>query len=349
MQGRLLPTGLNHTRQRPLVTAERRPCAREIIERLGAAAYRRPLTERNLAALLTLYDAGGADGGFEPGVRMALEGMLASPHFVFRFEEPPVDARPTASFSVTDHDLASRLSFFIWATGPDDELVRLATANRLSEPGMLETQVRRMLGDPRSEALATRFAAQWLRLPDLEKMHPDVRSYPDFDEQLKQAMRRETELFFEHLVRADRSLLELLTADYTFVNERLAKHYGIANVAGAQYRRVTLPVDGPRGGLLGHGSILTLTSHAGHTSPVLRGKWVMEVLLGSPPPPPPPKRARSRRHGRGRRWTTPVGARAYGATSSQPSLQLVSSHDGPDRARAGALLRNCTVPGQFLA
>ena len=275
---------------RPAAPAEPRArgCAGEIIERLGAAVYRRPLTPENRAALMALYDAGQARGGFEAGVRMAIEGMLASPHFVFRFEEPPVDVAPTASFPIADHDLASRLSFFLWASAPDAELRRLATGQRLSEPDVLEEQVGRMLADARSDALATRFATQWLRLPDLETLQPDVRVYPDFDEQLKWAMRRETELFFGHLVREDRSVLELFDADYTFVNERLASHYGIPGVIGSRFRRVTFPADELRRGLLGHGSVLALTSYADRTSPVLRGKWVMEVLLGSPPPPPPP-------------------------------------------------------------
>ncbi len=264
-----------------------RTCAAEIIGRLGSEAYRRPLTPVNLDALMSLYDAGAAEGSFESGVTVALEGMLASPYFVFRFEEAPVDAASGVSFPISDLALASRLSFFLWATAPDSELIRAANENRLADPAELERQVRRMLADPRAEALATRFAGQWLRLPDLEGIHPDVRTYPDFDEQLKAAMRRETELFFHSLVTEDRSLLELLTAEYTFVNERLAKHYGVPNVAGADFRRVPSP-DDRRRGILGHGSILTLTSHALRTSPVLRGKWVMEVLLGSPPPPPPP-------------------------------------------------------------
>ena len=273
---------------RPATSAEARPCARTIIVRLGGAAYRRPLTSSTIEGLMALYDAGETEGGFEPGVRMALEGILASPHFVFRFEEPPVDVRPTDSFTISDHDLATRLSFFLWAGGPDPELLQLADERRLSDSDVLTRQVRRMLADPRAEALATRFAAQWLRLPDLDTLHPDVRTYPDFDEQLKQAMRRETELFFHHLVQEDRSLLELLTADYTFVNERLARHYGIRGFVGTRFRRVTFPDNEPRRGLLGHASVLALTSHADRTSPVLRGKWVMEVLLGSPPPPPPP-------------------------------------------------------------
>ena len=263
------------------------PCARKIVERLGAEAYRRPLTEANLGALMALYDVGTAEGGFEPGITMALEGILASPHFVFRFEEAPIDASSGVDFPVSDLALASRLSFFLWASGPDSELIRVASEDRLADPAELERQVRRMLADPRAEALATRFAAQWLRLPDLDGIHPDVRTYPDFDEQLKAAMRRETELFFYNLVKEDRSLLELFTADHTFVNERLAKLYGVPNVAGTEFRRVPSP-DDQRRGLLGQSSILTLTSHALRTSPVLRGKWVMEVLLGSPPPPPPP-------------------------------------------------------------
>ena len=273
---------------RPDAPGEARGCASAIVGRLGAAAYRRPLTAANHAALMALYDAGSEDGGFEAGVRMAIEGMLASPHFVFRFEEPPVDVPVTAGFPISDHDLASRLSFFLWSSAPDAELLELATAQRLSEPDVLEGQVRRMLADPRAEALATRFAAQWLRLPDLEALQPDVRVYPDFDEQLKWALQRETELFFLHLLREDRNVLELLDADYTFINERLARHYGIPGVVGPRFRRVTYPAGEPRRGVLGHGSVLALTSYADRTSPVLRGKWAMEVLLGSPPPPPPP-------------------------------------------------------------
>ncbi|MYD85847.1 MAG: DUF1592 domain-containing protein [Acidobacteria bacterium] len=272
----------------PRRTLPARDCASEIIGGLGAAAYRRSLTPANHEGLMALYDAGEEEGGFEAGVRMAIEGMLASPHFVFRFEEPPVDVPSTASFPIADHDLASRLSFFLWSSAPDAELLALAGEQRLSEPDVLEGQVRRMLADPRAEALATRFAAQWLRLPDLEALQPDVRVYPDFDEQLKWAMQRETELFFLHLLREDRDVLELLDADWTFVNERLARHYGLPGVVGSGFRRVTYPPADPRRGLLGHGSVLALTSYADRTSPVLRGKWAMEVLLGSPPPPPPP-------------------------------------------------------------
>ena len=262
-------------------------CAREIVTRLASEAFRRPLTERDVNPLMALYQKGAADGGFEAGVRMALEGILASPRFVFRFEERPATQHAGDAYPLSDVDLASRLSFFLWATAPDEELMRLAERGRLSSPATLEQQVRRMLTDRRSDALGTRFAAQWLRLQDLDKINPDVRFYPDFDDQLKNAMRRGTELFFEHLVREDRPATDLFAADYTFADERLARHYGIANVVGSQFRKVQY-TDGRRRGVLGHGSVLTLTSHADRTSPVLRGKWVMEVLLGTPPPPPPP-------------------------------------------------------------
>lgn len=288
------PTGVSETPSRrkiftcrPTSPGEELPCAEEIISRLGLRAFRRPLTDNDLDALRSFYETGAAEGGFETGIRTALQAILASPDFVFRFEEPPTGVEPGESYRIGDIDLASRLSFFLWATPPDDDLMALARQGELSDPGVLEGQVRRMLADTRSEALGPRFAAQWLRLQDLEKVHPDRLMYPDFHQQLADAMRRETELFFNSLVRDDKSVLELLTADYTFVNERLARHYGMPNVTGNHFRRVTYP-DDKRRGLLGHGSILTLTSHANRTSPVLRGKWVMEVLLGTPPPPPPP-------------------------------------------------------------
>ena len=271
---------------RPTSPAEEMPCAERILRDVGGLAYRRPLSDDDLVGLLAFYGAASAERGFEAGIQAALEAVLASPHFVFRIEEIPPGTSASDSYRIRDVDLASRLSFFLWGSVPDRQLIDLAVAERLSEPGTLEAQVRRMLADPRADALATRFAGQWLRLQDLDKIHPDVREYPDFDEQLRAAMRRETEMFFENLLHEDRSVLELIDADYTFVNERLAKHYGIAGVAGTEFRRVSL--DGQRRGLLGHGSILTSTSHAARTSPVLRGKWVMEVFLGSPPPPPPP-------------------------------------------------------------
>ena len=265
-------------------------CAREIVERLARQAYRRPVDAGDIDPLMALYEAGTGDGGFEVGVRTALQGILASPDFIFRFEEPPAGKPGDAAdglYRIAPIDLASRLSFFLWGMPPDDGLVEAARTGGLSDEAGVETQVRRMLAHPDAEGLASRFAAQWLRLQDLDNVHPDALRFPDFYEQLADDMRRETELLFEHLVREDRSLFELLTADYTFVNERLARHYGIAGVAGTRFRKVAYP-DESRRGVLGHGSILTSTSHANRTSPVLRGKWVMEVLLGTPPPPPPP-------------------------------------------------------------
>jgi hypothetical protein len=285
-------TGLSETpsRQRvftcrPTSSDEARPCARTIITRLGREAYRRAPTAQDIDGLMSFYEDGAATGGFEVGVRTALEAMLASPHFVLRLEREPVDA-PRRGFRVGDVGLASRLSFFLWGTPPDEELQTLAEAGRLSAEE-LERQALRMLADPRAAALGTRFAAQWFRLQDMDKVRPDPNFYPNYDENLAQAMRRETELFFASLVQENRSLFDLYRADYTFVNERLARHYGIPGVAGRQFRRVTYP-DDTRRGILGHGSILVLTSLANRTSPVLRGKWVMEVLLGTPPPPPPP-------------------------------------------------------------
>jgi len=273
---------------RPSEPSEERPCAAEIIERLAPKAFRRPLTVDDRESLLGFYDMGSEEGGFEVGVRTAIEAMLASPDFIFRFEEAPADVQIGDTYRITDTDLASRLSYFLWALPPDQELLRLAGEGRLSEPEVLDAQVDRMLQDPRSEALATRFAAQWLRLDDLDKVHPDRLMFPDFYEQLKDAMRRETELLFDHLVREDGSVFDLYTADYTFVNERLARHYGIDGVTGDDFRMVRYPEGSARRGILGHGSVLTLTSHAGRTSPVLRGKWIMEVVMGTPPPAPPP-------------------------------------------------------------
>lgn len=272
---------------RPTSPDEARPCAESIITRLATKAYRRPLKRKDVSGLMTFFDQGAAEGGFESGIRAALKAMLASPHFVFRMEEIPGGVAPGEVYRIGAMDLASRLSFFLWGAPPDEDLIAEAARGGLSDAAGLDRQARRMLADPRAEALATRFAAQWLRLQDLDKVHPDALSFPYFDYTLAQVMRRETELFFSYLVRADRSVLELLTADYTFVNERLARHYGIPNVTGPRFQRVTYP-DGTRRGLLGQGSILVLTSHADRTSPVLRGKWVMEVLLGTPPPPPPP-------------------------------------------------------------
>ncbi|MBA2305120.1 MAG: DUF1592 domain-containing protein [Acidobacteria bacterium] len=272
---------------RPLTAAEDRDCATRILTTLARQAYRRPLSSGDVASLLRFYDEGRERKGFENGIRIALQAMLASPHFILRLEDAPANVKPGQNYRISDIALASRLSFFLWAAPPDAELVKAASAGRLKHPVVLEQQVRRMLADPRAAALAGRFASQWLRLQDLEKIHPDPLLYPQYDHTLADAMVQETERLFEHIVRSDRDVLELLTADYTFVNDRLARHYGIPNVVGPGFQRVPL-IDPNRRGVLGHGSILTMTSVADRTSPVLRGKWVLEVLFGSPPPPPPP-------------------------------------------------------------
>jgi hypothetical protein len=237
---------------------------------------------------MAFYKEARADGGFEAGIEMAVRAVLASTEFLFRIERDPKGVAPGTPYRVSDVDLASRLSFFLWSSVPDDELLGLATAGRLRQPGVLERQIRRMLGDPRSDALVENFAGQWLYLRNLAAQNPDARLFTDFDDNLRQAFRRETELFFASIVQEDRNVLDLLRADYTFVNERLAKHYGIPNVYGSRFRRVELGPGSARSGLLGQGSILTVTSYANRTSPVLRGKWILENLIGSPPPPPPP-------------------------------------------------------------
>jgi uncharacterized protein DUF1592/uncharacterized protein DUF1588/uncharacterized protein DUF1587/uncharacterized protein DUF1585/uncharacterized protein DUF1595 len=272
---------------RPSATLADTSCARQIVTRLGTRAYRRELTSHDVSGLMTFYTRGAEKSGFEEGVRSALQAMLASPYFVFRFETTPDNATPGKDYKLSDYELASRLSFFLWSSIPDDRLLKLAATGRLSQPVTLHTEVKRMLADSRADALATRFAGQWLRLQDIEKVRPDVFWFPDYDEQLGQAMRKETELFFGDIVRHDRSILTMLTANYTFVNERLARHYGFRNISGEQFRRVTYP-DSNRRGILGQGSMLVQTSLANRTSPVLRGKWVMEVVIGMPPPPPPP-------------------------------------------------------------
>lgn len=287
------PTGVSETPTRrrifscrPLSAAEARPCAEKILTRLATQAYRRPLQANDMKGLLTFYDEGVKAGGFEIGIRTAVEAMLSSPHFIFRIEEVPTTAK--GRVAVGGVDLASRLSFFLWGAPPDSQLVALGRSGRLADTTVLIAQTKRMLADPRSEALATRFASQWLRLQDIDLVHPDANQFPDFREQLAHEMRRETELFFYNLVKENRSLLDLFTANYTYVNESLAKHYDIPGVVGSDFRKVAYPAGSPRSGILGHGSVLTLTSVANRTSPVLRGKWVMEVLMGSPPPPPPP-------------------------------------------------------------
>jgi len=294
IEGPYNPTGVseNRTRKqiftcRPTSLIEEIPCAKKILVQLANKAYGRKTSESDINDLLTFYSMGAADGGFEIGVRYALEAILSSPHFLLRMEHEPNEIAPGDVYALDDMALAKRLSFFIWGTNPDAELLKLANQGKLTRNRVLKTQVQRMLADPRSETLATRFASLWLRLQDLEKVEPDSFWFPNYSQQLTTAMRRETELFFYHLVREDRSILELYNANYSFINQRLAEHYGIPNVLGEEFRRVEY-ADGQRHGILGHGSILVQTSLGNRTSPVLRGKWVLEVLLGAPPPPPPP-------------------------------------------------------------
>ena len=272
---------------RPSSPAQEQPCAKEILSTLARRAYRRPVTEEDLAFLLPFYEAGWDEAGFERGVQYGIERLLVSPGFLFRVERDPADVPAGSLYQIADLELATRLSFFLWSSIPDDELLNVAVAGTLRDPEVLDQQVRRMLADRRAQGLVTNFASQWLYLRDLDAKRMNYEAFPNFDVGLKQAFMRETELFIESIIREDRSVLQLLTADYTFVNERLAKHYGIPHVYGDHFRRVEL-AGLPRRGLLGHGSILALTSRPTRTSPVLRGKWVLENILASPPPPPPP-------------------------------------------------------------
>jgi mono/diheme cytochrome c family protein len=272
---------------RPSSSKDEDACASKILSTLARRAYRRPVTGPDVAALFSLYKAGASKGGFESGMEMALRGMLVSPNFLFRIERDPPNVTPATAYGISDLELASRLSFFLWSSIPDDELLAVAERGALKAPAMLEQQVRRMLADARAKSLVTNFAGQWLFLRNLQKVIPDKKVFPYFDENLRVALQRETELLFESIVREDRSALDLLNADYTFLNERLARHYGIPNIYGSHFRRVPV-TDENRKGLLGQGSILTVTSYAHRTSPTLRGKWLLESLLGAPPPPPPP-------------------------------------------------------------
>jgi hypothetical protein len=274
---------------RPKTTAEEEACAQQIVERLATQAYRQPATRADLDLLMKFYRQGRQAGTFEDGLKLGLQRILASPRFLFRLEDEPTQLRAGQNYRIGDLELASRLSYFLWATGPDAALLKAASSGVLRTPAGRAREVRRMLADPRADALSTRFASQWLRLQDVDKITPDPMLFPSYDAILAKALKRETELFFDSIVREDRNVLDLLTADYTFLNERIAKHYGFPNVAGQAFRRVSLgPEFDYRRGIMGQGSILMLTSVADRTSPVSRGKWIMEVLLGSPPPPPPP-------------------------------------------------------------
>jgi hypothetical protein len=271
---------------KPAGAAEETSCARKILSTLARRAYRGPVAATDMDSLMGFYETGRKKGGFEGGVQNALHVILATPRFLFRSEADPASVTPGQIYRIDDLALASRLSFFLWSSIPDDELLTLAEQGKLKDTTVLNVQVKRMLADRRSQALTNNFAGQWLFLRNLQSSRPDNKTFPDFDDNLRQAFRKETELFFESIMREDHNVVDLLTADYTFVNERLARQYGIPNIYGTHFRRVKL-ADERRRGLLGHGSVLTVTSYPNRTSPVLRGKWILENIMGTPPPPPP--------------------------------------------------------------
>ena len=273
---------------RPAATSDEEACAKRILSSLLRRAYRRPVSEEDLEPPMAFYRDGRSDGDFDAGIGQALTAVLFNPQFLLRVELDPEKVTAGTAYRISDLELASRLSFFLWSSLPDDELLDAAIRDELHRPDVLERQVRRMIADPRSFNLAANFAGQWLQVRNLTAVDPNVRLYPDFDDNLRQAFRQETELFIDSVVREDRSALDLLRADYTFLNERLAKHYGIQNVYGSRFRRVTLSPDSKRGGLLRHGSVLAVTSYATRTSPIIRGVWVLSNLFGAPPPPPLP-------------------------------------------------------------
>jgi hypothetical protein len=294
VNGPFQPTGPGNTASRqkifvcrPRTPADEQPCARAIVTHLAGHAFRMPLAadSDDVGRIMRFYDAGRAKGGFEKGIQQALAYILMDPRFLYRFEHEPQTVAPGQAFRISDVDLASRLSFFIWSSIPDEELLQAAAGKRLSQPGEIGRQVKRMLADPKASALVDNFASQWLHLRQLASAQPEGR---EFDDNLRQAFEQEAKLMFAAVMREDRNVLELLDADYTFVNERLARHYGIEGVVGDQFRRVGLPKDSPRRGLLGKGAVLTVTSVANRTSPVIRGAWVLENILGVPPAPPPP-------------------------------------------------------------
>jgi len=272
----------------PAKTSDENACAKTILTKMARRAYRRPITDGDLKTLLSFYDQGRASANFDAGIELAVQRILVSPSFLFRTEFTPVTAASADSYRISDVDLASRLSFFLWSSIPDDELLDVAVQGKLHEPAVLERETRRMLADPRSQAFTTNFVGQWLSLRRLPDIVPDPFLFPDYGDTLALAFQKESELFFDSIAREDRPASELLDARYTFVNERLAQHYGIPNVKGVNFRRVELAADSPRRGLLGKGSILTVTALPNRTSPVVRGKWVLQNLLGAPPPDPPP-------------------------------------------------------------
>jgi len=271
----------------PSSSADEAACAEKILTNLAHHAYRRPVTADDMVSLLSLYKMGAQEGGFEGGVRLALQKILVSPEFLFRAEVDPPNAAPGSVYKISDVELASRLSFFLWSAIPDDQLLAVAEKGMLRDPAVLEGQVRRMLSDPRAESLIDNFVGQWLFLRNIARIAPDTTTFPTFDENLRQAMEKETELLVESQVKEDHSVADLLSSDYTFLNQRLAEHYGVKGVYGNEFRRVKLE-DPKRWGLLGQASILAVTSYPNRTAPTIRGKWVLEQLLGTPPPPPPP-------------------------------------------------------------
>src|SRR5215470_9830557 len=271
----------------PAAASEEQACAEKILTSVAHRAYRRPVTADDLPQLMTLYKQGAANGGFESGIRLALQKVLVSPEFIFRAELDPADTPRGGVHQLGDIELASRLSFFLWSSIPDDELLAVAERGELSDPSMLERQVQRMLADPRSHALVQNFVGQWLFLRNIPKMQPDITAFTYFDDNLRRALEKETELVVENEVHQDHSIVDLLTTDYTFVNQRLAEHYGIEGIYGSEFRRISV-TDPTRYGLLGHASIMAVTAYPNRTAPTIRGKWVLEQLLGTPPPPPPP-------------------------------------------------------------
>lgn len=272
---------------RPQSPAEEQPCAEKILTALARKAFRRPVTGADITPLMRFYQAGRQEADFDTGIQKALQALLVAPDFLFQIEQDPPGAAPGTIYPISNHELATRLSLFLWSSIPDDELLLLADAGKLRDPAVLETQVRRMIADPKSDALVTHFAGQWLQLRNLTTVRPDPDLFPEWDDSLRRAMARETEQFFATILRENRSVLDLLDADFTWLNQRLAEHYQIPRIYGSQFRRVQLE-DPNRGGLLGQGSILTVTSYPNRTSVVQRGKWILENLLGAPPPPPPP-------------------------------------------------------------
>jgi hypothetical protein len=288
------PTGITDTPSRkkifvcrPVNEAEELPCAKQIVSTLARSAYRRPISDADLDYPMRFYKVGRAQDGFDGGIQQAVMAILASPKFLYRVEAVPADATPGKIYRISDVELASRLSFFLWSQGPDDELLNIATAGKLREPGVLEKQVQRLLSDPRSKSLTTSFADQWLTVDEMERIEPDPSLFPEFDGALRQAFRREIEMFVDSVFTEDQNVVNLLSANYTFVNERLALHYGIPNIRGERFRRVTL-TDSNRWGLLGKGSFLLGMSYANRTSPVRRGAWILETITGTPPHAPPP-------------------------------------------------------------